>query len=336
MTQGCTSCSSGLDNARLGQGDARQRRRRGFQAAFFTLFLLAPILDIFRLDLNLGHFILFGHNWTLGLDAFIAGQISPAQATLNIILRGFLPLLAIVLAFGWTAWKYGRLYCGWLCPHFSVVETINNLMRRASGKASLWDREPLADRRPDGRPVHRDRRYWALVVIAVLGFGFTWATVLLTYLLPPKEIYANLLSLSLTRNQMLFIGVGTVLFSIEFMFARHLFCRFACAVGVFQSFVWMANPKAMVVSFDRANAARCKGCYNACDDECPMRIKPRSIKRHMFNCTECGQCLSACETVQGARGQPSLLSWKFGQQALPESAPNKAARRRHEEGRGDA
>jgi ferredoxin-type protein NapH len=28
------------------------------------------------------------------------------------------------------------------------------------------------------------------------------------------------------------------------MFARHLFCRFGCAVGLFQSLAWMANPKA--------------------------------------------------------------------------------------------
>jgi len=30
-------------------------------------------------------------------------------------------------------------------------------------------------------------------------------------------------------------GAGTVLLSAEFLFARHLFCRFACAVGMFQS-----------------------------------------------------------------------------------------------------
>jgi len=300
-------------------GSGRQRRRRLWQAGFFVLFVLAPVLDIFRYDLNLDHAIFFGQAWTLGIDPLLAGEATPLEATINIILRGFLPLLGIVLVFGWVSWKYGRLYCGWLCPHFSVLETINNLMRRAIGKASLWDREPLAPHRPDGSPLPRSPAWWLLVVPAVVGFAFLWAVVLLTYLLPPAEIYANLWHLSLTRNQLLFIGVGTFLLSIEFMFARHLFCRFACAVGVFQSFVWMANRRALVVSFDRANAARCKGCDNSCEDECPMRLKPRSIKRRMFTCTECGQCLSACEQVQAQRGQPSLLTWQRGQSALQES-----------------
>jgi polyferredoxin len=290
-----------------------------WQASFFALFVLAPVLDVFRFDLTLGHFILFGRPWTLGLDPLLAGIATPGQAVLNIFLRGLLPLAGIVLLFGLVAWRFGRLYCGWLCPHFSVVEIINNLLRRASGKASLWDREPLSPCRPDGRPVPRDRRYWMLVIPAVLGFALLWAVVLLTYLLPPAQIYANLWHFSLTPNQARFIGIGTLLLGIEFMFARHLFCRFACAVGVFQSFVWMANRKAMVVSFDRARAAHCKGCDSLCEDACPMCLKPRTIKRRMFTCTECGQCLDACQQVQARRGQPGLLNWTIGDAALQES-----------------
>ncbi len=320
MTEGCHTCQASASVMTCNAHPMpRQNRRRLFQAGFFLLFILAPVLDIFRLDLNLGHFILFGQAWTLGLDPIIAGKGSSSEAVMNIILRGFLPLLAILLAFGWTSWKYGRMYCGWLCPHFSVVEMINNLMRRASGKASLWDREPQSEKRPAGNVIPTQPVYWWAVIPAVVGFAFLWAVVLLTYLLTPSEIYHNLFHLSLTRNQMLFIGVGTLLLMIEFMFARHLFCRFACAVGVFQSFVWMANRHAMVVSFDRQNASRCRDCDNACEDECPMRLKPRSIKRRMFTCTECGQCLTACEQVQARIAQPTLLKWKDGQDALPES-----------------
>ena len=297
----------------------RQQKRRLFQAGFFALFILAPMLDIFRLDLSIGHFIFFGQSWTLGLDPFIAGEISNTQAALNIIVRGFLPLLGILFLLGWTSWRYGRLYCGWLCPHFSVVEMINNLMRRAIGKASLWDRNTLPPQRPDGHNLRTNPLYWSAVTVAVIGFAFLWAVVLLTYLLTPAEIYHNLFHATLTRNQLLFIGVATLLLSIEFMFARHLFCRFACAVGVFQSFVWMSNRHAMVVSFDRQRGLACQDCNNACDNECPMRLKPRSIKRRMFTCTECGQCLTACEQVQQRRGQQPLLTWKHGQDALQKS-----------------
>ncbi len=304
---------------RVGTRGARQRKRRLFQAGFFTLFVLAPVLDIFRFDLSTTHFVLFGQAWTLGLDPFLAGEIGATEAIWNLIMRGFVPLAGFVGLFGWVAWRWGRLYCGWLCPHFSVVEVINGVLRRAIGKMSFWDRERLPPRRPDGTPLPVDRRWRWLIVPVAVGFAFLWAVVLLTYLLPPAEIYANLRHGSLTRNQALFIGVGTFLLSIEFLFARHLFCRYACAVGVFQSFVWMANRRAMVVSFDRAHARRCQGCDSMCENECPMRLKPRSIKRRMFTCTECGRCLSACETVQGRRSQPSLLAWRAGQAALPES-----------------
>ena len=292
-----------------------QYRRRLFQAGFFALFIFAPVLDIFRIDLTLGHLILFGQDWTLGLADWKSGHLSTAQAAWNLFWRGFIPLLLIVGVFGYTSWKYGRLYCGWLCPHFSVVETINNLMRRASGKFSIWDKQRSYELRPDGRFVPTRRSLWPLVWLTAVGFAFVWAVVFLTYLLPPDRVYSHLITFELTRNESIFLTAATIALSVEFLFARHLFCRFACAVGVFQSIVWMANRKGMVVGFDRRRAADCRTCNAACEQACPMRLKPRDIKRHMFTCTECAQCLQACEQVQaGGPGnsgkiQTSLLQW---------------------------
>lgn len=280
-----------------------QTRRRWLRSAFFVLFVTAPPLDIFRYDLTLGHFILFGQPWTLGIDALAGGEISSLEGALNLLWRAFLPLFAVVGGGLWIAWKYGRLYCGWLCPHFSVVETINALMRRAGGRHSLWDKAPQPG-------VRADPRYWWLVGLAVIGFAFLWALALLTYLLPPFEIYHNLLHGELTRNQALFLGVGTFLLSIEFMFARHLFCRFACAVGLFQSLAWMGNRRALEVRFDTARAKACANCNNACDHVCPMRLKPRTIKRAKFTCTQCVQCIQICENVQSGNPQGGVLHWK--------------------------
>ncbi len=296
---------------------ALQRRRAGFQTAFFALFVLAPPLDIFRLDLRLGHFILFRQDWTLGLEPFVQDTAGPGEAALNLLLRGLLPIAGVGGMLIWSAWRWGRLYCGWLCPHFSVVELINGLMRRASGKPSVWEHRPLPERQPEGSLLRPNAWYWLPTVLAVLGFAFLWALSLLTYLLPPFEIYGNLLTGSLTRNQALFLGVGTGLLSIEFGFARHLFCRFGCAVGLFQSLAWMANDRAMVVGFDSARARLCQDCNNACDNACPMRLPPRTLKRKMFTCTECAECISACTQVQGGETRRSLLHWVAGPDALP-------------------
>lgn len=290
-----------------------QRRRRLFQLGFFTLFVLAPPLDLLRLDLTRSHGILLGMDWTLGLEAFLSGQGGSLDALVNLVLRGFLPLFGSAALVLYLAWRFGRLYCGWLCPHFSVVELINRLMLRASGKPSVWDRKRLPERQPDGSWLVPNALYWMPTLVAALGLAFLWSVVLLTYLLPPAQIYGNLITGQLTFNQGLFIGVGTLAFSVEFLFARHLFCRYACAIGLFQSLSWMANPRALVVGFDQNRALVCQACNLACENACPMRLKPRTIKRLMFTCTECAACITACDQVQKGDG---LLHWVEGDQAL--------------------
>lgn len=297
-----------------------QRKRLLFQAAFFILFVLAPVFDLFRLDLNLKHFFFLGMHWTLGLDDFVAGKIDVTQAAINIVLRGGLPILGTVALGAWVSWKYGRLYCGWLCPHFSVVETVNQLMRRTIGRQSLWDRHALPEKNADGTITRANPFYWPVLLALVVAFAFVWAIVLLTYLLPPTEIYGNLWRGTLTRNQGVFLGVGTVAFFVEFMFARHLFCRYACAVGLFQSIAWMGNRKAMVIGFNRRRVDECVDCNSACDNICPMRLNPRKIKRLMFTCTQCGQCASACSQVQIDNPNGSLLKWVERECALDKSA----------------
>ncbi|ADE11364.1 4Fe-4S binding protein [Sideroxydans lithotrophicus] len=297
-----------------------QRKRLLFQAGFFTLFLLAPVFDLFRLDLNLKHFFFLGMHWTLGLDDFVAGEIDSTQAAINIVFRGVVPILGTIALGVWVSWKYGRLYCGWLCPHFSVVETINQLMRRTIGRQSLWDRHALPEENADGTVTKANPLNWLLLLPLVVAFAFVWAIALLTYLLPPDEIYGNLWNGTLTRNQSVFLGVGTLAFFVEFMFARHLFCRYACAVGLFQSIAWMGNRKAMVIGFNRRRVEECVDCNAACDNICPMRIKPRQIKRLMFTCTQCGQCADACTQVQANNPEGSLLKWVENECALDKSA----------------
>ena len=304
-----------------------QRRRLFFQLGFFALFLLAPALNLLRFDLNEAQLWFFGQRWSLGIDALKAGEITAQQAAIQIFTRAFLPGIAVVVAFLAVAYRYGRLYCGWLCPHFTLVETLNSALHRASGKLSVWDKH-----RTERANVEPSARWWPVFGALCLTFGFAWAITLLTYLLPPVEIWGNLVHGALTPNQTRFLVIGTAVFTLEFAFARHLFCRFGCAVGLFQSLAWMANPKGMVVSFDREHARDCRSCStsvyaqgSACDNGCPMRLHPRNIKRMMFSCVQCGQCLDSCEETQESKGRAPLLEWKVGADAVKETLRQRKA-----------
>lgn len=328
---------------------ALQRYRVLAQIGFFALFALTPVFDLLRYDLTEKHAYFLTFQWHLGIDDLIAGRVDARTAAVNLVLYLFFPLLgAAALVIG-VAWKWGRLYCGWLCPHFSVVETINRLMLIATGKHSLWDKNKTPPWEPDGTPTPRDPRYWLLVVPAAIGFAFAWAVVGLTYLMPPFQVYHGLLNFSLYRGEVIFLSAATTVLTLEFLFARHLFCRYGCAVGIFQSFAWIVNKKAMVVGFERKRLSECANCMqgcgsagnttlarherrasasaeaaapagSACDAVCPMRLKPRNVKRWMFACTQCGQCISACATVNRDNPQGTLLRWVSNEAAKQNEA----------------
>ncbi len=301
----------------------RQNWRSITQTGFFLLFVLAPALNLLRFDLYETQLWFLGMRWSLGIDALARGEINAADAAMQLVWRAFLPGIVLVLGFLALAYRFGRLYCGWLCPHFSMVEMLNSLLQRACGKLSLWDKNTTVRA---GRQA--DPRWWPVFAVSCVLVGFVWAITLLTYLLPPEVIWGGLVHGSLTPNQLRFLGVATLLIACELAFARHLFCRFGCAVGYFQSLSWMANPQAMVVAFARERARECKTCDapigSACDNVCPMRLKPRNIKRMMFSCVQCGQCLDACDTSQAAQQRNPNLEWQIGADALRETLRQRA------------
>ncbi len=92
-----------------------QHRRLVAQMGFFILFCLAPVFDLLRYDLSTGHAWFLGMPWHAGLEAFSRGETDALGAAGNVLLRVFLPLLGTGAALLYVAWRWGRLYCGWLC-----------------------------------------------------------------------------------------------------------------------------------------------------------------------------------------------------------------------------
>ncbi|WP_206485835.1 4Fe-4S binding protein [Thalassotalea sp. G2M2-11] len=282
------------------------------KVAFFLLFLFAPLLNIFRFDLDLGHFIIFGQAWTISIDSILYGGGDSVDAAIKIFTRVLLPGMIFVAIAAWLIWRYGRIYCGWLCPHFSVVEMINHLMLKQLNRVTLWE---AASKKTRGVLPK------VLVFVSALSMAFIWAVGLLSYLVNPVELLTSIGHLSVGFGSSIFIIAATTVFTCDFIFARHLFCKYGCALGLFQSLIWMANKTAMVVKFDRQRAKLCRDCIHyhkgkPCDQACPMRLPTRNMKRAKFTCTQCAQCISACATVQKDNPQGSLLRWASGNDAV--------------------
>ena len=284
----------------------REQVRTVTQAGFYLLFLSAPLLNIFRFDVLEGHFIIFGKAWMLGLEFSEFECLDTSHFAGNILLNVILPIFVFILLFGLVSWKYGRIYCGWLCPHFSVVETINRLMLKHIHRVTFWEKPSVTTRHV---------LPWLLVLSLCILIAFIWSFVILGYIYPPVLLSENLYHLELSFGPSLFLLVLTIILTIDFFFARHLFCKFGCSVGILQSLVWMANSNSMVVGFDKSRAHLCQSCDSKCDKSCPMRLPVRSIKRAKFTCTQCGVCLNICDEVQVDNPQGSLIRWVTNEEA---------------------
>ncbi len=295
----------------------QQQARISTKVAFFALFLFAPLLDIFRYDVDLGYIVLFGHAWTISIDSILYGGGNSVDAAIKIFARVLLPGMAFVAITAVLIWKFGRIYCGWLCPHFSVVELVNDLMLKQLNRVTIWEKATQENKKLIPR---------IIVAVPAIAMAFVWAVALVSYLVNPTELLINLVNFNLGFGSALFITVATIVFSADFIFARHLFCKYGCALGLFQSLIWMANKKAMVIKFDRSRAKACRDCINyhehkPCDQACPMRLPTRNMKRAKFTCTQCVQCVSACSEVQKDNPDGGLLSWVSGDEAVEVDRP---------------
>ncbi len=273
---------------------------------FFMLFMLAPVLNLFRFDLPTAQFVVLGEHLSFEMSTQWLAQADAVDAGVRVLTRFLLPLIALIATGIYVFWRWGRLYCGWLCPHFSVVETINAMMLKHLGRVSVWE--------PVSNPSARGGLWsWLVVAFVCVTIAFTWAVGLLSYLVPPIPLYSDLLHLNLGTGQAIFIAVATGIFTLDFLFARHLFCKYGCAFGVFQSLFWMMNPKALVVAFDTSRAKACQDCDKDCEAACPMRLNVRSHKRAKFTCTQCGECVTACSRVQADNPEGTLITWREGE-----------------------
>lgn len=266
-----------------------QRIRQFTGLAFVLLFLLIPWLNFqgnqaVLLDIGRQQFHIFSQ--TFFPQDFI-------------ILAGLL-IVSCYLLFFLTAWL-GRIWCGYTCPQ--TVWTFS----------FIWVEEWLEGTR--NQRIKRDEQPLSLDTLArksakhfIWGLiAFLTATTFISYFLPARELYLDLLQWQwdgLTTFWVLFFAVCTY---GNAGWLREKMCIYMCPYSRFQSAMFDKNT--LLVAYDKlrgeSRGARkrnqqpkdlglgdCVDC-NLCVEVCPVGIDIRNGLQ--YECINCGACIDACD-----------------------------------------
>ena len=286
----------------------RHTRRRVSQIAVLLLGAALPWFSIFRLDMPALRVVYLGRAYPLEWP-YVLGMI--------------LPFLVVVWGLALLSFKKGRVFCGWACPYGSLVEFFDGLRTTlgwgANRKVATWMRRSR---------LHR----WGLRAGALLTLGVApplLGASLAAYLDPPARILKDLSTWPQAGNQaQLVLWVWLVLVTLVSWAAGFLvrfhFCRMVCIYGMGQAMAASSAEPARILRprYLPEDLGACGSCQ-ACLKACFLELDPR--EKHIrlgfsTGCFNCGDCIDVCETVQGHRQHPALLTFERPA-PLPRSRP---------------
>jgi ferredoxin-type protein NapH len=273
-------------------------RGKLIQPAFWALCFLAPMLDIFRVDMLHQRLI-----WLRQSLPFEIGNMMwlPFGFYGAVILIGIISLI------------WGRLFCGWACPHNTLTEWTYALRAMVGRhKKPRWMK--LLLKKSSAYQV----AFSLLSPSLALILTFSLSVLLSFYVVPPQWVISQYVSgqphIALVFGHGLFVLIGLFL-----LYAGNDFCRTCCPYGLAQSVsaYQESSPwRPMEISFSGDVLSQCRTC-TACQIACPVDIDPRDgtlkgvLKVGQFDgCFNCGECIDACKFIHSFKKKPSLLSFQ--------------------------
>lgn len=201
----------------------------------------------------------------------------------------------------------GRLFCGWGCPVGQVSRFGERIdMPGLSGRKKL------------------------IVYLEGAAYSVAFVVSVMCWWVDPAVF---------VRGSPRAIGVAGVVLAagvvgamVHGFYWRWSFCKDACPIGLYYSFV--SPARYFGVHFRNAERA-CVEC-DACDHVCPVGLTPRDLTSPITDrrgvslmdapghnhCLECGDCVIACERMvslaskrSGGKAAPLKLGWFLGQQS---------------------
>lgn len=267
------------------------------QPFFLALVFLAPVLDVFRVDMLHQRLVFLGKSYPFIFETVMWLPIGFYGA---VIIIGIVSLI------------WGRLFCGWTCPHNTLTEWTHSLRAMVGrGEKPSWMKKLIRK-----HPHMKEILIWLSPPIAI-GITFILGLLLSFYVIPPAWGWGQYLSghphPALVYGNGLFVLIGLFL-----LYAGNDFCRSCCPYGMAQSIsAYHENSpwRPMEISFTSNKETDCKTC-RACQMVCPVEIDPRDAsltgKVHVGQfegCFNCGECIDACKYLHSFKKNPGLLSF---------------------------
>ncbi|MFI4983623.1 MAG: cytochrome c oxidase accessory protein CcoG [Rickettsiales bacterium] len=204
---------------------------------------------------------------------------------------------------------YGRIWCGYTCPHTVFVDLFIKVEHYFQGDRNArmkLDQSPWD---------HEKRKKKGLTYLCWLGIAFGFAFGWVCYFYDAPTLVKDIVSLSVTSgglSWLLGLTASTFLFA---GYVREQVCTYMCPYGRFQS-VMLDNDSSIVTYHTWRGEPR--GNYNPQNRElgdcidcgkcvvvCPMGIDIREGMQ--LSCIGCGLCVDACNSVMGKLNRPLNL-----------------------------
>lgn len=287
------------------------KKRRTIVASFLVVFYLAVPwikiggLPLFQLDFGNGRLILGGViYWFHEFSAFL------------LLVFAVLFLMIAVTA------KYGRIWCGWMCPQTVFLEFIFRPIER------YFEGRGHARKQLDSLKATDPKRVY-LKALKYLSFSFVCfivANTFLSYFIGMDKLL-SIITTAPANNMGLFLVMVAVFLGFAFNFGwfREQMCTLACPYGRLQSV--LLDPNSMVVGYNfnrgeprgkdaKGDCIDCKMCVKVC----PTGIDIRNGTQ--LECVNCTACIDACNFVMDKVGTPKdLISYTTENKLLGKSAP---------------
>lgn len=257
--------------------------------------VLIPVLGIFRIDLSSGFVVL---NYQIWFGDFF-------------IVFGFWLSVACLLIIAYSS--LGTVFCGWACPQNTVSTWANRATSKLLGKRAIlnWGDEKTGAHVSAGKNKIFN---WVQLAARLLIMAMLVALIPLLYFMPPGAIWPFVTlqpDPRITGSLYWIYSVFTFIALVNIAVMRHYVCRYMCIYRIWQYL--FKTRDTLHIAYDSSRSSECTKC-NYCVTVCPVDINPRDTLTY-DSCINCGECISACDSLPKNREQGGLLSFRLGKRA---------------------